>query len=114
MGCQPPEPPALSGPLAPDEELVRVETVVSCPGPEDAVFDRTSRRYTGCADGTVLGSLHSPGGGVFGLISATPHDGTLYLDTLLGERVVRYPLRSPAGVWPPSDARLTGSFLRGS
>jgi sugar lactone lactonase YvrE len=44
------------------------------------------------ADGTVLGSLHDPDGSVYGVTSATPHDGALYLGTLFGERVVRYPL----------------------
>lgn len=44
------------------------------------------------ADGEVVESLHDPTGGVFGVTSATPHEGALYLGTLFGERVVRYPL----------------------
>lgn len=46
------------------------------------------------ADGDILESLHDPDGegGVFGVTSATPYEGALYLGTLFGERVVRYPL----------------------
>lgn len=44
------------------------------------------------ADGEVVDSLHDPDGGVFGVTSATPRDGALYLGSLFGERVVRYPL----------------------
>ncbi|NHN60801.1 MULTISPECIES: SMP-30/gluconolactonase/LRE family protein [Halorussus] len=43
------------------------------------------------ADGDVVESLHDPTGGVFGVTSATPRDGALYLGTLFGNRVVRYP-----------------------
>jgi hypothetical protein len=43
------------------------------------------------ADGTALGSLHDPAGGVYGVTSATPHDGALSLGTLFSERVIRYP-----------------------
>jgi sugar lactone lactonase YvrE len=44
------------------------------------------------ADGEVVESLHDPTGNVFGITSATPHEGALYLGTLFGEHVVRYPL----------------------
>jgi sugar lactone lactonase YvrE len=44
------------------------------------------------ADGEVIESLHDPDGDVFGVTSATPHDGALYLGSLFGERVARYPL----------------------
>ena len=46
------------------------------------------------ADGHIHESLHDPDGegGVFGITSATPYEGALYLGTLFGERVVRYPL----------------------
>lgn len=44
------------------------------------------------ADGEILESLHDPTGDVYGVTSATPHEGALYLGTLFGERVVRYPL----------------------
>jgi sugar lactone lactonase YvrE len=42
------------------------------------------------ADGEIVESLHDPTGGVFGLTSATSHEGALYLGSLFGERVVRY------------------------
>jgi len=42
------------------------------------------------ADGEVVESLHDPTGGVFGITSATSHEGALYLGSLFGERVVRY------------------------
>lgn len=42
--------------------------------------------------GTITGSLHDPTGGIAGITSATPHDGALYLGTLFGEHVYRYPL----------------------
>lgn len=47
------------------------------------------------AAGDIIESLHDPhgNGGVFGVTSATPHEGDLYLGTLFGERVVRYPLK---------------------
>ena len=43
-------------------------------------------------DGDVVESLHDPGGGVFGVTSATQHEGALYLGTLFGSTVTRYPL----------------------
>ncbi|MFD1514214.1 SMP-30/gluconolactonase/LRE family protein [Halomarina rubra] len=43
-------------------------------------------------DGNVVESLHDPDGDVFGVTSATPHDGALYLGTLFGSDVKRYPL----------------------
>ena len=43
-------------------------------------------------DGNVVESLHDPEGGVFGVTSATPHDGALYLGTLFGSTVWRYSL----------------------
>ncbi|WP_254841319.1 SMP-30/gluconolactonase/LRE family protein [Natronomonas marina] len=42
--------------------------------------------------GEVIESLHDPDGGVFGVTSATPHGGALYLGSLFGQRVVRYDL----------------------
>lgn len=42
--------------------------------------------------GNIIESLHDPTGGVFGVTSATPHDGALYLGSLFGYRVVRCPL----------------------
>ncbi|MXR51190.1 SMP-30/gluconolactonase/LRE family protein [Halovenus sp. WSH3] len=44
------------------------------------------------ADGEILDSLHDPDADVFGITSATPRDGSLYLGSLFGERVVRYDL----------------------
>jgi sugar lactone lactonase YvrE len=44
------------------------------------------------AEGEIVESLHDPTGRVFGITSATPHEGALYLGTLFGERVVRYTL----------------------
>jgi sugar lactone lactonase YvrE len=52
-GWEPPEPPALEGPLAPNQELADCATVVTGPGPEDAAFDDEGRLYTGLEDGTV-------------------------------------------------------------
>lgn len=49
----PPEPPALEGPLAQNQRLANLETVVSCEGPEDVVFDDEGRLYTGVDDGWV-------------------------------------------------------------
>lgn len=46
------------------------------------------------ADGDVVDSLHDPTGHVHHVTSATPHDGALYLGSLFGEHVVRYPLDS--------------------
>lgn len=43
-------------------------------------------------DGAVVESLHDPDGEVFGITSATPHDGALYLGSLFGSAVRRYPL----------------------
>jgi hypothetical protein len=43
-------------------------------------------------DGNVVESLHDPDGGVFGITSATPHEGALYLGSLFGSSVTRYPL----------------------
>lgn len=43
-------------------------------------------------DGEVIESLHDPDGDVFGVTSATPHDGALYLGSLFSERVTRYPV----------------------
>ncbi|WP_255148679.1 SMP-30/gluconolactonase/LRE family protein [Halorarius halobius] len=42
--------------------------------------------------GEVVDSLHDPTGRVHGVTSATPHDGALYLGSLFGEHVTRYPL----------------------
>lgn len=42
-------------------------------------------------DGNVVESLHDPSGDVFGVTSATPHKGALYLGTLFGSAVRRYP-----------------------
>ena len=39
--------------------------------------------------GGIVDSLHDPGGRVFGVTSATPHDGALYLGSLFGQRVTR-------------------------
>jgi sugar lactone lactonase YvrE len=44
------------------------------------------------ADGEVVESLHDPDAVVYGVTSATPHDGALYLGSLFGERVTRYDL----------------------
>jgi hypothetical protein len=44
------------------------------------------------SDGEIIDSLHDPDGVVFGITSATPHDGALYLGSLFGERVTRYEL----------------------
>ena len=43
-------------------------------------------------DGEVLDSLHDPEGDVFGVTSATPRAGALYLGSLFGQRVTRYRL----------------------
>ncbi|MFC5970165.1 SMP-30/gluconolactonase/LRE family protein [Halomarina salina] len=43
-------------------------------------------------DGDVVESLHDPGGDTFGVTSATTHDGALYLGSLFGSSVRRYPL----------------------
>ena len=43
-------------------------------------------------DGDVVGSLHDPQGEVFGVTSATPREGALYLGSLFGQRVARYDL----------------------
>jgi sugar lactone lactonase YvrE len=42
------------------------------------------------AEGEIIDSLHDPEGEVFGVTSATPRAGSLYLGSLFGERVVRY------------------------
>lgn len=44
------------------------------------------------ADGEVVDSLHDPEGSVFGITSATPRDGSLYLGSLFGYGVSRYDL----------------------
>lgn len=44
------------------------------------------------ADGSIVDSVHDPTGRVHGVTSATPHEGALYLGTLFGESVFRYPL----------------------
>jgi hypothetical protein len=41
------------------------------------------------ADGDIVHSLQDPDGVVFGVTSATPHDGSLSLGSLFGDRVVR-------------------------
>jgi len=43
-------------------------------------------------EGEVVDSLHDPSGAVHYVTSATPHDGALYLGTLVGDAVRRYPL----------------------
>lgn len=43
-------------------------------------------------EGEIVESLHDPDGVVFGVTSATPADGALYLGSLFGERVTRYDL----------------------
>lgn len=43
------------------------------------------------ADGQIKRSLHDPTGRLFGLSSARSHNGYLYLSTLLGSDVARYP-----------------------
>ena len=43
-------------------------------------------------DGELVDSLHDTEGDVFGVTSATPRDGSLYLGSLFGYRVVRYDL----------------------
>jgi sugar lactone lactonase YvrE len=53
-GWEPRDPPELTGPLAPNDELRDVETVVTCDGPEDVAFDDEGRLYTGVEDGSVL------------------------------------------------------------
>jgi sugar lactone lactonase YvrE len=45
------------------------------------------------ADGEVVESLHDPDGVVFGVTSATPRNGALYLGSLFGDRVTRYELQ---------------------
>jgi len=43
-------------------------------------------------EGEVVESLHDPEGDVFGVTSATPREGALYLGSLFSRRVVRYDL----------------------
>lgn len=43
-------------------------------------------------DGEIRDSLHDPTGGVHYVTSATPHEGSLYLGTLVGDGVYRYDL----------------------
>jgi hypothetical protein len=44
------------------------------------------------ASGEVVDSLHDPGGNVFGVTSATEHDGALYLGSLFDQHVHRHEL----------------------
>ncbi|PSQ41559.1 hypothetical protein BRD14_06150 [Halobacteriales archaeon SW_5_68_122] len=64
----PPDPPAMTGPLKRNRELVSAETVVTCSSV------RPTRAY----------SRAPPNGGVFGVTSATPREGALYLKSLFG------------------------------
>jgi hypothetical protein len=41
------------------------------------------------SDGEIIDSLQNPDGVVFGVTSATPHDGASYLGSLFGARVTR-------------------------
>ncbi|MFW5964458.1 MAG: SMP-30/gluconolactonase/LRE family protein [Natronomonas sp.] len=53
-GWNPPEPPAMTGPLNSNRSLTGRETVVECEGPEDVAFDDEGRLYTGTEDGAVV------------------------------------------------------------
>ena len=50
-------------------------------------------------EGAVVDSHHDPTGGVFGVTSATPHEGGLYLGSLWADRLVRV---RPAWNYPPT------------
>ena len=61
-------------------------------------FARLDGRPLGMAfDGEAVESLHDPDGRVFGVTSATPHDGAPYLGSLFGERAVRPRVSAGAG-----------------
>jgi sugar lactone lactonase YvrE len=54
LGWNPPPAPALTGVLAPNEELARAELVTPTPdGPEDITFDTQGRLYTGDESGVI-------------------------------------------------------------
>jgi sugar lactone lactonase YvrE len=50
-------------------------------------------------EGAVVDSHHDPTGGVFGVTSATPHEGALYLGSLWNDRLVRV---RPGWQYPPT------------
>ena len=50
-------------------------------------------------EGAIVDSHHDPTGGVFGVTSATPHEGALYLGSLWNDRLVRV---RPAWQYPPT------------
>lgn len=50
-------------------------------------------------DGAIVDSHHDPTGGVFGVTSATPHEGALYLGSLWSDRLVRV---RPEWRYPPT------------
>jgi hypothetical protein len=63
------------------------------------------------ADGEIIDSFHDPDGVVFGVTSATPHDGASSLGSLFG---ARHPLRAGVtGPWLsrtlPGQRRRAGS-----
>lgn len=53
VAWHPPDPPEMTGPLAPNHELRDCETVLTADGPEDVAFDPEGRLYTGDESGAV-------------------------------------------------------------
>jgi sugar lactone lactonase YvrE len=53
VAWDPPDPPAMAGPLAEDRALTDCDRVAVVEGPEDVAFDDAERMYAGGEDGTV-------------------------------------------------------------
>jgi hypothetical protein len=115
-----PEPvPAWSGALTPNSALLEANLLATGQlyHPEDMAFDSVGRIYTGTEDGTIYRltldnqgdllklepfavvdetgsirqSLHDPTGRIYAISSARVYEGYLYLGTLLGNGIARYP-----------------------
>ena len=91
----PPKAPELKGDYAVNQTLSAVERLpVGGRGPEDVIFDKQGRLYTGLEDGRVVHNLQDPSGAFPETSGATEHDGMLYVGSLSGKAVGR--LRVPS------------------
>jgi len=57
VAWKPPGPPAMTGPLAPDDDLADADPVLTCDGPEDVAFDADGRLYAGTADDEIVRTI---------------------------------------------------------
>lgn len=66
VAWDPPDPPAMAGPLAADRALTDCDRVAAVDGPEDVAFDDDGRMYAGGEDDTVYRTADPVDGGTTG------------------------------------------------